>query len=52
MLDIFKSEFLLTTVSVDRSQSNCSLVSFLCFSDCCLFVRMSAMFVRGFDLLY
>ena len=42
MLDTFKSEFLLTAVCVDMSQSNCSL---LCRSSVSLpaFVRMSAM---------
>ena len=36
VLDTFKSEFLLTTVCVDMTQSNCSLVPFQWFSACCL----------------
>ena len=40
VLDTFKSEFLLTSVCVDMSQSHCSLVPFQCFSACCLCVKM------------
>ena len=51
MLNALKSELLLTTVCDDMSQSNCSLVSFQCFSACCLCENVRND-VRGFDLLY
>ena len=51
VLNTFKSELLLTTVCVDMSYSNCSLVSLQCFSACCLCKDVRNV-VRGFDLLY
>ena len=51
VLDTIKSEFLLTTVCVDMSQSNCSLVPFQCFSACCLCEDFCYV-MRGSDHLY